>query len=81
LLLFNRGHWGIENKTHDPRDVTFGEDANRARSRHGPQHLAAARNAAITLCRLYGYVNLAAARRDFARNPQRLFASLGFVMK
>jgi hypothetical protein len=80
LLQFNRGHWGIENRTHYPRDVTFGEDANRARTRHGPQHLAAARNAAITLCRLYGYVNLAAARREFAWNPSRLFAILGFMM-
>lgn len=80
LLDFNRGHWGIENKTHYVRDVTFGEDANRARTRHGPQHLAAARNTAITLCRLYGYLNLAAARRDFAWNRQRLFAILGFVM-
>lgn len=80
LLEFNRGHWGIENKTHYPRDVTFGEDAHQAKTRHGPQHLAAARNTAITLCRLYGYLNLAAARRDFAWNPQRLFARLGFVM-
>jgi predicted transposase YbfD/YdcC len=80
LLHFNRGHWGIENKTHYPRDVTFGEDANQAKTRHGPQHLAAARNTAITLCRLYGYLNLAAARREFAWNPSRLFAILGFVM-
>lgn len=81
VLEFNRGHWGIENKTHYPRDVTFGEDAHQAWTHHGPQNLASARNTAITLCRLYNHMNLAAARREFAWNPSRLFAILGFVMK
>jgi len=30
-----RGHWGIENRQHYPRDVTFGEDASRIRSNPG----------------------------------------------
>lgn len=81
LLALTRGHWGIENRLHYPRDVTFREDASRLRTRHGPQHLAAARNMAITLCRLYGYVNLAEARREFAWNPLRIPEIFGFVKK
>ena len=30
LLSWHRGHWGIENRLHWVRDVTMGEDANRA---------------------------------------------------
>ena len=79
LLEFNRAHWGIENKTHCTRAVTFGEDAHQAKSGFGPQLMAAARNMATALCRLYGFVNIAEARRKFAWNPQRLFSMLGFV--
>ena len=79
LLAYNRGHWGIENRLHYVRDVTFGEDQSRIRSGHGPQHLAAARNAAIALCRRNHHQNLAEARREFAWNPQRLFTILGYI--
>ena len=34
-----RGHWGIENLLHWHLDVTFREDANRARSGFAPQNL------------------------------------------
>lgn len=77
LLAYNRGHWGIENGLHYVRDVTFGEDQSRLRKGHGPQHLAAARNTTIALCRRNNYSNLAEARRDFAWNPQPLFTILG----
>jgi len=79
LLQFNRGHWGIENKSHYPRDVTFREDDHQATSGNGPLCMAAARNTAITLCRLYKYLNLAEARRKFAWNSQRLYRILGFL--
>lgn len=79
LLELNRGHWGIENKLHWVRDETFGEDKSRIRTNHGPQQLATARNAALTLCRVNNYHQIAAARREFAWNPSRLFAILGFV--
>jgi hypothetical protein len=80
LLAFNRGHWGIENRAHYPRDVTFREDAHQAKAGNGPLVMATARNTVISLCRLYGYLNLAEARRDFAWNSLRLFHILGFVM-
>ena len=79
LLAYNRSHWGIENKSHHTRDVTFREDAHQAKSGFGPQVMAAARNTAIAICRLYGSLNIAETRREFAWNPQRLFTILGHV--
>ena len=38
LLALNRGHWVVENKTHRPRDTTFGEDACLMRTGHGPSN-------------------------------------------
>ena len=79
LLEYNRAHWGIENKTHDTRDVTFGEDAHQAKSGFGPQLMPAARNTATAIYRLYGFGNIAETRREFAWNPLRLFSMMGFV--
>ena len=42
-----RQHWGIENSQHWVLDVTFGEDACRVRSMHGPQNLAVLRRFAL----------------------------------
>jgi hypothetical protein len=42
-------HWGLENKLHDVRDVTLGEDGSRVRKGNAPQVLAAIRNAVIFL--------------------------------
>jgi len=41
-----RGHWGVENPLHWTLDVTFKEDASRARSGHAAQNLAALRRLA-----------------------------------
>ena len=55
------------------RDVTMGEDANRARSGSGPQVLAAIRNAAINQMRAGGSTNIAASlRRNAARARELL---------
>jgi predicted transposase YbfD/YdcC len=79
LLAWWRGHWGIENRVHYVRDVTFGEDASRVRTRAAPQILAATRNAAISLLRLWKCPNIAAALRDNAYQPARLLARLGIL--
>ena len=79
MLELNRGHWGIENRLHWVRDETFGEDRSRIRTNHGPQQLAIARNAAIASCRVNNYRQIAAAQREFAWNPSRLFAFLGYL--
>ena len=38
LLALNRGHWTIENRNHHLRDTTFGEDACRMHTGHGPSN-------------------------------------------
>jgi predicted transposase YbfD/YdcC len=60
-----RGHWGIE-VLHWLRDVTFHEDASTLRKGPAPRVLATLRNLAISLLRLFGYNNIAAARRELA---------------
>jgi predicted transposase YbfD/YdcC len=54
LIVLWRGHWGIENRLHWMRDVSFGEDKCQVKIGRGPQNLAAFRNAAISLLRLSG---------------------------
>ena len=44
-----RGRWGIENRLHWIRDVTFGEDLSQVRTGHGPAVMATLRNPAISL--------------------------------
>jgi len=81
LLTWWRGQWGIENRSHYPRDVTLQEDACRIRKQNAPENLAALRNAAITFLRLHGHTNLAAAFRQCAWQTQRLLAMLGIFKK
>jgi hypothetical protein len=76
LLGWVRGHWGIENRLHYVRDVTLGEDANRARSGSAPQVLAALRNLAVSKLRLDGVTNIAAGLRRNAARVRDLLASL-----
>jgi hypothetical protein len=63
-----RGHWGIENKLHWVRDVTYGEDASRVRTGHAPRNLAAIRNLSIRALRADGWDNIAAGLRWAGRN-------------
>ena len=70
-----RGHWGIENKLHYVRDVTFGEDGSRVRTGNAPRVMAGLRNLAIAALRADGWTNIASglrwASRDYA-NPLSL---------
>ena len=61
LLALGRGHWSIENNLFGIRDATFGEDACRVHTGHGPQNLAATRNQTVGLLNLIGCANKAAA--------------------
>ena len=76
LLQLNRGHWGIENRSHYVRDVTFGEDRSRIRVGHGPAIMASLNNFAIALGRLRGFTNMAKALRAFAQ-PRRALSAIG----
>jgi hypothetical protein len=66
-----RGHWGIENRVHYVRDVTWGEDAGQQRVGNAPQALAALRNALLSLLRALGWTSIADARRHDGAAPGR----------
>jgi predicted transposase YbfD/YdcC len=72
LLGLIRGHWGIENKLHYVRDVTYGEDQCTVRTARAPRALAAVRNFAIGLFHGRGEPNIAAALRTNAAKPRSL---------
>ena len=74
LLDLSRGHWGIENRVHWVRDVTFDEDRCQVRSAAAPQVLAACRNLVIALLRRQGAGNIAAALRSCAWHAERALA-------
>lgn len=75
LARWIRGHWGIENRLHWVRDVTYDEDRSAVRTGSGPQVMAAFRNLAITALRLSGATNIAAALRHHARDTLRPLAT------
>jgi predicted transposase YbfD/YdcC len=76
LLALNRAYWGIENRLHYCRDVTFHEDATRLTQGHAGRVMAALNNLVIGLLRLAGHTNLAAARRLYNAD---LLASLALL--
>jgi hypothetical protein len=53
----------IENRLHDLRDVTCGEDASTMRSGAAPQVMAALRSAHLALLRRAGWRNIAETHR------------------
>jgi predicted transposase YbfD/YdcC len=66
-----RSHWEIENKLHWVRDVTYQEDRSLVRTGNAPRVMASLRSLAISILRLDGHANIAAANRHHARDPQR----------
>jgi predicted transposase YbfD/YdcC len=69
VLGLSRGHWGIENKTHYVRDVTFDEDRSQVRTGAEPRLMAAVRNLGLALLHRAGHANTAAALRTYAGRP------------
>ncbi len=76
LAAWVQGHWGIENRLHWVRDVTFDEDRSQVRAGNAPQVMATVRNAAISLLRLTGWTNIAAGLRHHSRDPARAITYL-----
>jgi predicted transposase YbfD/YdcC len=72
----SRAHWGIENRLHWVRDVTYGEDLSQIRTGHGPAIMATPRNLAISLLRQAGATNIARACRHLSRHPARVLPLL-----
>jgi predicted transposase YbfD/YdcC len=71
LAAWVRSHWEIENRLHWVRDVTYQEDKSLVRTGNAPRVMASLRSLAISLLRLDGHTNIAAANRHHARDPQR----------
>ena len=71
LAAWVRGHWEIENSLHWVRDVTYQEDKSLVRTGNAPRVMATLRSLAISLLRIDGHANIAAANRHHARDPQR----------
>jgi predicted transposase YbfD/YdcC len=71
LASWVRSHWEIENRLHWVRDVTYGEDNSLVRTGNAPRVMASLRSLAISVLRLDGHANIAAANRHHARDPQR----------
>src|SRR5689334_17001948 len=71
LAAWIRGHWEIENKLHWVRDVTYQEDKSLVRTGNAPRVMASLRSLAISVLRLDSHINIAAANRHHARDPQR----------
>ncbi|MBA3716454.1 MAG: ISAs1 family transposase [Pyrinomonadaceae bacterium] len=81
LLKLWREHWHIENKLHWVRDVTFDEDRSQVRAGRIPQVMAALRNAAISLLRVCGAENIAAACRRYAAQPALALTAIGLELR
>ncbi len=78
LLRLVKGHWGIES-FHWVRDVTYDEDRSQVRTGTLPRVLATLRNLAISIIRYTTErtVNIAAATRQLARQPDAILDLLG----
>lgn len=76
LLELVRGHWGIENRSHYVRDVTFQEDRSRLRTGYAPPIMASLRNLVIPLIHRHGSSQIISPRRSLSSHPQRACAWL-----
>jgi predicted transposase YbfD/YdcC len=81
LLRLWREHWHIENKLHYVRDVTYREDQSPVRAGSIPEVMAALRNAAITMMRVGGATNIAAACRKYAAQPGLAMEAIGLDLR
>jgi hypothetical protein len=79
VLAYHRGHWQIENRLHYVRDVTYDEDRSQVRRARRPHAMATLRNVAISLLRLGGAENIAAATRHLGRHIERPLRLLGLA--
>lgn len=58
-----RAHWRVENDLHWCLDVTFGQDANRTRTKYAAENLAVVRHFALNLIRRYSGDRYSVPRR------------------
>ena len=67
-----RGHWGIENRNHYVRDVSYDED--RSHIRDNPGIMARARSFALNIMRKTGITNVAQALWNSALSLDHILA-------
>jgi predicted transposase YbfD/YdcC len=77
VLALNRGHWGIENRSHYVRDRTFDEDRSTVRTGSAPRMMATLRNLVTSMLRLLGCSNIAQALRALASSAHRTLRVIG----
>jgi predicted transposase YbfD/YdcC len=75
LAAWVQHHWRIE-ALHWVRDVTYDEDRCQIRTGTGAETMATIRNTAISLLRLAGWKNIAAALRHHQRHPNKIINML-----
>lgn len=74
LLADTIGHWGIENRLHWVRDVTFSEDFPSRRGGYAPVNWALLHNFFITIARFLGFRTIPQAQRALANQIQKVFS-------
>ena len=79
LAWYARQHWGVENRQHYVRDVTFREDQQQVRTGNQPNAMAGIRNLVTGAFRRAGYANIAHARRYYGRDDHRILALYGYA--
>jgi predicted transposase YbfD/YdcC len=77
VLEVNRRQWGIENRNHWVRDVTFDEDRSQIRTASGPRVMATLRSWSIGLLRLVRGGSIPSALRHYHRYPHLAVALIG----
>lgn len=76
MLLLTRGHWGIENRLHWRRDVTFGEDRCQTRTGRAPGMLACLNSALLSLLDRLGIRNVPRQARFFDAHVDQALQAL-----
>jgi len=76
LLKISREHWGIENKLHYVRDITYDEDRCRIRTKSGPRVMAALRNLSMGILKLQKHT-IAKAVRHYAAKQHLTLSLIG----
>ena len=67
----NGAPYPTTNSTGSVRDVTYQEDKSLVRTGNAPRVMATLRSLAVSVLRLDGHDNIAAANRHHTRDPQR----------
>ncbi len=76
LLADTVGHWGIENRLHWVKDVTFSEDFPLRRGGNAPVNWAILHTFFITIARYLGFRTIPQAQRALANQLHQVFSLL-----